>query len=141
MKHHATLIVPERRRELRPPFAWLERRFVFKGYMAPLSAQEMLLYFFLVLVADRDGLSFYSYDKICQHLKMDVDDYLQARNGLLQKDLIAFDGRQFQILSLPATPAPKSAPPVHVLAAQRDAQALAEIMNQWANKNFMSPKS
>ncbi len=135
MKHHATLIVPERRRELEPPFAWMDRRFVFKGYMAPLSPRGMLLYFFLVVVADRDGLSFYNYHKICQHLKMDVDDYIQARNGLLQKDLIAFDGQQFQVLSLPATPAPKSEPPVRVLEAQREAQTLAEIMSQWASKN------
>jgi len=140
MKHDATLIVPERRRQLEPPFAWIDRRFVFKGHMASLSPREMLLYFFLVLVADRDGLSFYSYDKICQHLKMDVDDYIQARNGLLQKNLIAFDGHQFQVLSLPAAPAPKSEPPVRALEAQRDAQALGEIMSQLANKNFMNPK-
>ena len=53
------------------------------------------------MVADRDGLSFYSYDKICQLLKFDVDDYIQARNSLIEKKMIAFDGRQFQLLALP----------------------------------------
>jgi hypothetical protein len=34
-------------------------------------------------------------------LQMSLDDYLEARNQLIQKDLIAFDGRIFQVLSLP----------------------------------------
>jgi hypothetical protein len=35
---------------------------------------------------------------------MDLDDYLKTRNQLIQKDLIAFDGRIFQVLSLPDRP-------------------------------------
>jgi hypothetical protein len=34
-------------------------------------------------------------------LTLTVDDYIQARNGLIDKGLIAFDGRQFQVLALP----------------------------------------
>jgi hypothetical protein len=30
--------------------------------------------------------------------------YLTARNGLIAADLLAFDGRRFQVLSLPPTP-------------------------------------
>lgn len=96
-----TMILPERKRILAPPFAWIDRRFLFNGFLAVLSPHENLLYFFLVLAADRDGLSFYSYDKICQVLTLTVDDYIQARNGLIDKGLIAFDGRQFQVLALP----------------------------------------
>jgi hypothetical protein len=96
-----TMIMPERKRVLTPPFAWIDRRFLFNGFFAALSSHENLLYFFLVLAADRDGLSFYSYDKICQVLTLTVDDYIQARNGLIDKGLIAFDGRQFQVLALP----------------------------------------
>ena len=54
-----------------------------------------------MLVSDRQGLSFYSYDKLCSLLALSLDDYLQARDGLIQKDLIAFDGTIFQVLSLP----------------------------------------
>ena len=96
-----TLIAPERRRAICPPFAWVDRRFLFDHFLGALSPQENLLYFFLALAADRDGLSFYSYDKICGLLKLSVDDYIQARDGLTQKNLIAFDGRQFQLLALP----------------------------------------
>jgi len=59
---------------------------------------------FLVIVADRKGLSYYSYDKICTLLRISVDEYIFARNSLIEKDLIAFDGRMFQVLSLPTQP-------------------------------------
>ena len=35
---------------------------------------------------------------------MDVDQYIDARNSLLDRDLIGFDGRLFQVLSLPRRP-------------------------------------
>jgi hypothetical protein len=39
---------------------------------------------------------------------MDLDQYIKARNGLIDKDLIAFDGTVFQVLELPATPVSSS---------------------------------
>ncbi len=60
-----------------------------------------------MLAADRYGLSFYSYDSICSLLQMSMDQYLQARGGLIEKDLIDFDGTIFQVLDLPPV-APKS---------------------------------
>jgi hypothetical protein len=67
---------------------------------------ELLLYFFLIIAGDKDGLSYYSYERICEYLYMDLDKYLMARNGLLDKDLIAFEETVFQVLELP--PKPKS---------------------------------
>jgi hypothetical protein len=64
----------------------------------------LLLYFFLILVSDRHGLSYYAYDSICSLLSMDLDRYIAARNGLIDKDLVAFDGTLFQVLSLPDRP-------------------------------------
>src|SRR5574341_31899 len=122
-----SLILPERKRVLAPPFAWVDRRFLLNGFLAALTPQENLLYFFLALAADRDGLSFYNYDKICQLLTLDVDDYIQARNGLIDKKLIAFDGRQFQVLALPKPPVP-SAPPFRVRESEREAQVLEDVL-------------
>lgn len=34
-------------------------------------------------------------------LRITVDEYIPARDALIQKDLIAFDGQLFQVLSLP----------------------------------------
>ncbi|MFN2354252.1 MAG: hypothetical protein ABR512_06990, partial [Desulfopila sp.] len=58
--------------------------------------------------ADRQGLPFYSYDKICSLLTISVDEYILARDGLINKDLLAFDGTFFQVLSLPAEPVPNT---------------------------------
>jgi hypothetical protein len=69
----------------------------------------MLLYIFLVLAADRYGLSYYSYDRICSLLQLSVEQYITARDGLVKKDLIAFDGTLFQVLELPPKPLPGSA--------------------------------
>jgi hypothetical protein len=56
------------------------------------------------VVSDRQGLSFYSYDKICSLLTLTVDEYILARDLLIEKDLLAFDGTFFQVLSLPPEP-------------------------------------
>jgi len=63
-----------------------------------------LLYFLLILVANRYGVSFYGQDRLGSLLQMPWHSYLDARNGLIDKDLIAFDGLRFQVLSLPARP-------------------------------------
>lgn len=82
-------------------FAFIPHRFLTGGFVAALDPGQLLLYFFLVVAGDRNGLSFYSYDSICNLLHMSVDQYLQARNALIEKDLIAFDGTLFQVLDLP----------------------------------------
>jgi len=95
---------PGRRRQITGSFAFIEHRFLRDGFWSSLKPQECLLYVFLVLVADRNGLSYYGYDKICTLLRFTLDDYLVARKGLIEKDLIAFDGHLFQVLSLPDQP-------------------------------------
>ncbi len=98
------ILVPERVRKIGGSFAFIEHRFLRDGFFADLNHLELLLYFFLVLVSDRCGLSYYSFDKICSLLGVDIDHYIEARNALIDKDLIAFDGAIFQVLSLPDKP-------------------------------------
>lgn len=95
---------PDRRRKITGSFAFIEHRFLRNGFWSDLNQHECLLYVFLILVADRNGLSYYGYDKLCTLLRFTLDDYVVARNGLIEKDLIAFDGHLFQVLSLPAQP-------------------------------------
>ena len=90
-------------------FSFIPHRFLTDGFVSALDPDQLLLYFFLVIAGDRNGLSFYSYDSICNLLQMSVDQYLQARDALIKNDLIAFDGTIFQVLQLPETaPASKS---------------------------------
>jgi len=125
-----SLIIPELKRVLKPPFAWIDRRFLFNGFLAELSPQENLLYFFLVLVADRDGLSFYNYDKICQLLKLDADDYVQARDSLIEKRLIALDNCLFQVLTLPEHQKQTIANHRARVSKESDFQAIANIFSK-----------
>ena len=102
---HRAPIVPERVRSIGgQSFAFLPHRFLRHGFFASLAPDELRLYVLLVLAADRHGLSFYHYDSICSLLEIPLETYLHARNALIDKDLIAFDGTRFQVLSLPDKP-------------------------------------
>jgi hypothetical protein len=98
------ILEPDRVRRIQGGFSFIPHRFLTNGFLASLDPTEILLYLFLVLASDRNGLSFYSYDAICTLLQLTVDDYIEARDGLIRKDLIAFDGTLFQVLDLPDTP-------------------------------------
>jgi len=63
------LLRPDRARRIAGSFATIKHRFLDEGFWAELSHHELILYLFLVLVRDRRGLSYYSWDRICS-LKM-----------------------------------------------------------------------
>lgn len=98
------ILQPNRVRRIEGGFSFIPHRFLTDGFLTSLEQKEILLYLFLVLVSDRHGLSFYSYDAICTLLQLSLDEYIEARNGLIGKDLIAFDGTLFQVLDLPRSP-------------------------------------
>ena len=100
------LIVSSRRRALPPDgFSWIDRRLVRDGFLAGLTGPEALLYFFLVAVADQDGLSFYGTRKIAALLKLTEQGVEAARRGLERKDLVVYRAPLCQVLSLPDRPA------------------------------------
>jgi len=98
------ILKPNRVRRINDGFSFIPHRFLTDGFLAALSQKEILLYFFLVLASDRHGLSFYAYDAICSLLKLSAHDYMEAEDGLIEKDLIAYDGAIFQVLDLPSKP-------------------------------------
>ncbi len=102
MKIEKHPIKPDRIRRIGGSFAFIEHAFLRNGYWSTLTHSELLLYFFLILVSDKEGLSYYGYEKICAFLQIRLDQYLSARNSLIEKNLIAFDGTLFQVLSLPS---------------------------------------
>lgn len=97
------ILASERIRQIEGSFGFIPHRFLTDGFLAALSQHELLLYLFLIMAADRYGLSFYSCNSICSLLGLTVDQYLKAKNSLIGKDLIACDGTIFQVLSLPAS--------------------------------------
>ena len=103
-KVHRAPVLTERVRKIEGGFAFVPHRFLHEGFFASLTPDEIELYFLLVLAADRQGVSFYGYERLCELLQMNLDTYIQARNALIDKDLVAFDGTRFQVLSLPERP-------------------------------------
>jgi len=98
-------IVPDRVRRIgEDGFAFVPNRFLREGFFTALASDELRLYVLLVLAGNREGTSFYHYDRICSLLEWSVERYIEARNALIDKDLIAFDGQRFQVLSLPPRP-------------------------------------
>jgi len=96
------VLVADRIRRIDGGFSFIPHRFLTDGFLQSLQQQELMLYVFLVLAADRYGLSYYSYERICSLLHMTVEQYIAARDALIEKNLIAFDGTLFQVLSLPS---------------------------------------
>jgi hypothetical protein len=103
---------PDRVRRIEGGFAFIPNRFLHDGFLASLGHVERSLYLFLVLAGDRNGVSFYAYDRICSILELTLDDYVCARNALITRDLIAFDGTRHQVLALPAHPVLVEPPPL-----------------------------
>lgn len=85
-------------------FSFIPHRFLASGFLKSLTQNELLLYFFLTLASDKNGVSYYGQKSICEHLHLSKSDYTNAIGGLLQRDLIAFDGVFFQVLQLPEKP-------------------------------------
>jgi hypothetical protein len=113
----------QRVRRIDGGFSFIPHRFLTDGFLASLNQKEILLYLFLVLVSDRHGLSFYSYDAICSLLQLTLDHYIEARDGLIEKELIAFDGAIFQVLALPPQP-------IHDSAPKQDPATIAQLISQ-----------
>ena len=96
------ILVPQRLR--RPPatgWSWVDRRFL-REHGDYLSQPALLLYWFLATVADRHGLSFSSDHTLASRLRLSQPALEQAREELLQRDLIAHQLPLVQVLSLPS---------------------------------------
>lgn len=95
-------ILPERVRTLPRHFAWADHRL--RDRLAGLTPVEIALLFFLHLVADRSGCSFWADATIAKKLGLKEGDVIEARYGLVGKGLVAYRYPLFQLLSLEGGP-------------------------------------
>ena len=103
------LLDPVRVRTLRDGFSWIDRRFVRDGLIDRLSSEEILLYLFLVCVADGRGLSYYGDRRVAATLKIPVAQLAAIRSRLIERGLIAYEAPLYQVLELPsAAPRPRA---------------------------------
>ena len=142
---------PDRRRSIRGTFSWIDHRFLRERFDQGLTRLEKLLYFILVSVSNQDGVSFYSDARLAELLDIRFPHELEAaRNELVARDLIAYEGRIYQVLDLPAD-APRNAhdcspPPQHALRpssslprlrknalrdAASDLESVKQLLERW----------
>ena len=81
----------KRVRKIENSFAWIDHRLLRNGYLQVMTHLDQALYLFLVLVADRHGVSFYRKEKVCDILGLDFRQFEVARDRLIDLKLIAFE--------------------------------------------------
>ncbi len=113
---------PDRLRVIERPFGWLPCRLLSEGWLETLSRPAKLLYLLLVAAADRQGLSFYSDARIEHVLALSDGELARARVELAELDLLAFDGRIYQLLSLPHHPPWPAGPAQPRIATRRQCE-------------------
>jgi hypothetical protein len=104
MMDEKKILDKKRVRKICGTFSWIDHRLITGGFLADLTSAQILLYLFLVAVSNRYGVSFYHDDRICHMLKMDLYGLGEAREGLRQRSLIAYEYPIYQVLQLPAEP-------------------------------------
>ncbi|NQU64321.1 MAG: hypothetical protein HQ517_08585 [SAR324 cluster bacterium] len=95
---------PRRIRNISESFGFIQHRFLRDGFLSILEKNEVVLYFFWVLAADRHGISYYGDVRICKLLGLSKDELQTARTGLIQKDLVGWEKPWVQVLELPVQP-------------------------------------
>lgn len=81
---------PARIRRIHRTFGWIDHRLVRDGHLARMGLGEIAVYVFLVLAADRDGVSWYRGDHIMKVLGLSAEEFVHARAKLIERHLIAF---------------------------------------------------
>src|SRR5512136_1504917 len=111
------ILRPERLRQVPAQFSWVDQRLVRENFLRHADPAAWALYLVLVTVADAQGLSYYSEATLSRLLKLEARQLAQARQQLVEADLLAYHSPLYQVLALP----PASATP----ARQRSGQSLS----------------
>ncbi len=88
-----------RLRQVPGHFAWVDHRV--REHLPTLTLEEIALYFFLHVAADRYGLSFYADSTLARLLGMTESQVAHARVGLGAKELITYRFPLYQLLEVP----------------------------------------
>jgi hypothetical protein len=129
-KKKLPVLAPDRLRKTPASFAWIDHRLRSSRLLQMLEPSEITLYLFLVLAADRNGLSCWRLDRMERELPcLDRSALWRARDRLVEFGLVAFkpwrtsdpDG-VYQVLSIECT---------GVLLPPELDTALADLGRRW----------
>jgi len=83
-------------------FGWIDRRVVSNDFLGKLTKEEALLYFFLCVVADREGVSYWGDKRICRAVPgLESASLDCARRDLGRRGLVIYRAPLYQVLALP----------------------------------------
>jgi hypothetical protein len=113
---HKHPLLPDRVRTIPAGFGWIDRRLIRDRHFESLDASAILLYYFLVTVADAQGISFWADPTVSRLLEISPGHVVGARDRLRAADLVAYRHPLYQVLSLPErrpspAPSPTTLPP------------------------------
>jgi len=95
------VLCPARVRQIPAQFSWIDQRLVRDNLICSCGADALVLYLFLVTVADAQGLSYYSDQSVVRRLSfLDAARLIQARTELQQLRWIAYEPPLYQVLAL-----------------------------------------
>ena len=95
------VLSPDRVRRLpQRDWSWIDRRFQ-RRFAAKLSGDAVFLYYILVAVSDKNGLSYYSDNSLALIVRTSLPALFKARQELIELDLVAYQAPLVQVLSLP----------------------------------------
>ena len=104
------VLCPQRLRQIPRQFSWLDQRLVTDRYIDRCSVQSLALSLFLLSVADAKGLSYYSDPSVMARLSLSTGALHEAREQLIQVQLIAYLAPVYQVLALERDPSAQSEP-------------------------------
>ncbi len=118
-------------RNIKGSFAWVDHRLMRNGFLQVMTHNDIALYLFLILVADKNGVSFYRKEKICEAVSLDFSQFEIAKDRLINMKLIAFESYSaispngyYQVL------------PIETKALDYSKQFAQNITKQLTNKLF-----
>ncbi len=100
MKVEKLPVISSRIRRIPEGFGWVDHRFVQEGYLRDSSTDALALYLVLIIVADRDGLSYYGNSLLCAMLGWSRGRLDKARKNLVELDLLGWADPIYQVLEL-----------------------------------------
>lgn len=135
------VLSPNRVRRLpKCDWSWVDRRFL-REFASKLSGDAVFLYYILVAVSDKNGLSYYSDNALSLMVRTSLPSLLRARQELIDHDLVAYEAPLVQVLSLPANESARSTASLAEQATQTaDAADLQRLIAALAQKSSVARK-
>src|SRR3974390_574266 len=124
------VLCAERLRKVPPQFSWVDQRLVRQRYVQRCDHAALALYLVLVIVADAEGLSYYSDESLERMLQLDHAGLRAARRQLTQPGLVVYQKPLYQVLALEESAAAVSAP----TPRSGQARSLKEVLTQVLEK-------